>query len=151
MKRLRVGEWLAAAGGIALIVSLFTTWYSPLRPLLTDEPLSGFEAFTVIDVLLALFALLGIALAVLQATQDSPTLPVAAGVLTASLGIVAVLLVVFRLIDAPRDMYELDLGAWLGLAATLAITAGGWLSMGNEHVNGLPPDIEPELRPAPAP
>jgi hypothetical protein len=40
-------------------------------------------------------------------------------------------------------------GAWLGLAATLAVTAGGWLSMAAEYVRGLPPGPEPELRPAP--
>ncbi len=142
MRRLRAGEWLAALGGIALIVSLFSTWY---------EGTTGFAAFTVVDILLTALAALGIALAVLQATRDDPSLPVAAGVLTAALGIFGILLVLFRIVDQPGPEAISGIGAWLGLVATLAITAGGWLSIGNEHVKGLPPDIEPELRPAPAP
>jgi hypothetical protein len=125
LKRLRVGEWLAAAGGIALIVSLVI----------------GGTGSTVIDVLLAALAVVALALGVLQATQTSPAKPVAAGVLTVTFGAVGVLLVVIRLIVAGDD--------WLGLLATAAITAGGWLSIGNEHVRGLPPGPEPEVRPSP--
>ena len=40
-------------------------------------------------------------------------------------------------------------GAYLGLLATAALTAGAWLSLADEHVRGLPPGPEPELRPAP--
>ena len=40
-------------------------------------------------------------------------------------------------------------GAFLGLASTVAITVGGWLSVAAEYVRGLPPGLEPELRPSP--
>ena len=144
--RLRAGEWLAAAGGVALLGALFLPWYE-FRGLRA----TGFEALTVIDILLALLALLALSLAVLQATQDGPAMPVGAAVLTATLGKVGILLVLFRMIDEPgADYAELDIGAYLALVATLAITAGGWLSLMNEHVRGLPPDVEPELRPTPA-
>jgi hypothetical protein len=141
VRRLRAGEWLAAAGGVALVVSLESDWYGTR---------SAVSTFTVIDVLLALLAVLALVLAVLQATQDSPAKPVGAGVLTVTFGFVGVLLVLFRMIDAPSaDAGGLSWGAYLGLASTIAITAGGWLSIGNEHVRGLPPDLEPELRPRP--
>jgi hypothetical protein len=147
LERLRTGEWLAAGGGVALVVSLFLPWYG-----LGGADVSGFEAFTVIDLLLVLLALLAIALAVLQVTQDGPALPVGAAVLTAALGKIGTLLVLFRLIDEPgSSVLEVGVGAWLGLVATLAIVAGGWLSLANEHVRGLPPGPEPELRPTPAP
>jgi hypothetical protein len=147
IERLRAGEWLAAAGGVVLLVSLFLPWYG-----LGGLYVSGFEAFTVIDVLLALLAVLAIALAVLQATQDGPAMPVGAAVLTATLGKVGVLLVLFRIVDEPgADFVELRAGAYIALAATVAITAGGWRSLMNEHVRGLPPDVEPDLRPTPAP
>jgi uncharacterized membrane protein len=150
LRRLRAGEWLAAAGGIALIVSLLLPWYQPLLPIVPYDSLTGYQAFSVIDILLTLAALLGIALAVLQATQDSPAKPVAAGILTVVAGLLATLLVLFRLIDVPRhDELEAMPGAWLALIATIALTAGGWLSIANEHVRGLPPDLEPELRPSP--
>jgi drug/metabolite transporter (DMT)-like permease len=141
MRRLRAGEWLAAAGGVALVVSLGNDWYGSR---------SAVSTFTVIDVLLALLAVLAMTLAVLQAAQDSPAKPVGAGVLVVTFGLVGVLLVLYRMIDEPNaDAGSLSWGAYLGLASTLAITVGGWLSIANEHVPGLPPDREPELRPSP--
>jgi len=146
LRRLRFGEWLAVAGGIALIVSLLLPWYDG-----PAGPLTGYEALTIVDVLLTLVALLAIALGVLQATQDTPSKPVAAGVLSVVFGALAVLLVVFRLIDAPADGLEVRPSAWLGLVAAVAITVGGWRSLAAEYVRRLPPDLEPELRPTPAP
>lgn len=142
LRRLRFGEWLAVAGGIALIVSLLLPWY---------DGLTGYEALTIVDILLTLVALLAISLGVLQATQDSPSKPVAAAVLSVVFGALGVLLVVFRLIDAPADGLEVRPSAWLGLVAALAITVGGWRSLATEYVRGLPPDLEPELRATPAP
>ena len=126
LKRLRPGEWLATAGGVALIVSLFMKW---------DDGLS-----TVVGVLLGALAALAILLGVLQATRTSPAKPVAAGVLCIVFGFIGVLLV---LLSLPGP------GAFLGLAATVAITIGGWLSIAAEYVRGLPPGREPELRPSP--
>jgi hypothetical protein len=146
LRRLRFGDWLAVAGGVALIVSLALPWYDA-----PTEPLTGYEALTIIDVLLTLIALLGIALGVLQATQDTPAKPVGAAVLTIVFGALAVLLVLFRLIDSPANGLEVRPGAWLGLVAALAVTVGGWRSLAAEYVRGLPPDIEPDLRPTPAP
>jgi hypothetical protein len=146
LRRLRAGEWIALAGGIALVVSLALPWYDA-----PTEALTGFEALTIIDVLLTLIALLAIALGVLQATQDTPAKPVAFGILSVVFGALAVLLVAFRLIDSPADGLTVRPGAWLGLVAALAITVGGWRSIAAEYVRGLPPDLEPELRPTPAP
>lgn len=142
LRRLRAGEWLALAGAVLLVVSLFTTWY---------DDVSGFEALSVIDVLLVLVAAVAVALAILQATQTGPALAVAFGVLTVTTGVVGVLLVLFRLIDAPGELGGPATGAWLGLVGAVALTAGGWMSIANEHVGHLPPGPEPERRPAPAP
>jgi hypothetical protein len=145
LRRLRAGEWLAAAGGVALIVSLLLPWYGAPP----DDSRTGFEALSIVDVLLVLVALVALALAVLQATQDGPAKPIAAGVLSVPAGLLATLLVAFRLIDAPADALEVRAGVWLALVAALAIVAGAWLSIATERVRGLPPDIEPELRPSP--
>jgi hypothetical protein len=146
LRRLRAGEWIAAAGGIVLIASLLLPWYEG-----PTETLTGYQALSVIDILLTLIALLGIALAVLQVTQDAPAKPVGAGILTIVFGALGVLLVVFRLIDSPDDGFEVRAGAWLGLVAVIGLTVGGWRSLAAEYVRGLPPDPEPELRPTPAP
>jgi hypothetical protein len=145
LRRLRAGEWLAGAGGILLIVSLFLPWYEAAKPV------TGFEALSVIDILLALLALLALALPVLQATQDAPNKPVGAAVLGVVLGALGALLVVFRLIDSPADGLEVRPGAWVALAATVLITVAAWRSLAAEYVRGLPPDLEPELRATPAP
>jgi len=145
LRRLRAGEWLAVAGGVLLIVALLLPWYEG------TEPRTGFEALTVIDVLLLLLALLALGLPVLQATQDAPDKPVGAAVLTVVFGALGTLLVVFRLIDAPADGLEVRPGAWIALLATATVTAAAWRSLAAEYVRGLPPDLEPELRPTPAP
>jgi hypothetical protein len=146
--RLRAGEWLAAAAAIAVPIALALPWYGARA---REETVTGFESFTVIDVLLLLAAAVALTLALLQATQDSPTLPVAFGVFTVVAGIIAVLLTLYRLVNepGPDEFIDVRLGAWLGLAATAALTAGGWLSIAKEHVRGLPPGPEPELRPSP--
>jgi hypothetical protein len=148
MRRLRAGEWLAAAGGVAVIVALALPWYGTRA---REQTLTGFEAFGVIDLLLVLLVALGLALAVLQATQDAPARPVAAGVLTVTFGLLGVLLVLYRLANEPGPDEFLDVraGAYLGLAAVAALAAGGWRSIATERVPGLPPGPEPELRPAP--
>ncbi len=154
LRRLRAGEWLAAAGGVALIVGLLLPWYDiggvdPGQDVRYPEA-NAFEATSIIAVLLAAIAVLAISLAVLQATQDRPAKPVAAGVLTVTFGSIGVLGVLFRIVDKPgREFVELRAGAWLALAAALAIVAGAWRSVASEYVRGLPPDPEPELRPAP--
>jgi hypothetical protein len=140
LRRLRAGEWLAAIAAVALVVSLLLPWY---------DDTSGFAALSVIDVLLVLIAAVAFTLAILQATQTTQALPVAFGVLTVVTGAIGVLLVLFRLIDMPGELSGVAAGAWLGLAATVALTAGGWMSIANEHVPHLPPGPEPELRPAP--
>jgi hypothetical protein len=126
VNRLRPGEWLAAAAGVVLIVSLF----------MADE-------FGVIGIVLVLVALVAFALFVLQATRISPALPVAFGVLTVTAGSIGTLLAVVLVIGDGGD------GAWLSLAAVVALTIGGWLSIRDERVRGLPAQPEPELRPGP--
>ena len=95
---------------------------------------SAWEYFGVLDVILALVALLAILLAGLAATQRSPALPVAASVLTAATGILAALLVLYRILDqpGPNDLVEVKLGAFLGFVCVLAVAAGGWEAMSED-------------------
>jgi hypothetical protein len=148
VKRLRLGEWLAALAGVGLVASLALEWYGVRA---REAAISGFAAFEVVDVLLVLVAATGVALAVAQATRDRPALPVALAVITVTAGLLGILLVLYRILNepGPDEFVDVRLGAYLGLLATLALTAGGWLSLADEHVPGLPPGPEPELRPAP--
>ncbi len=141
MGRVRDGEWLAAGGGVALLASLFLDWYGGR---------TAWQGLAVIDVLLALLALVPLALFAAQATRPSPAVPVALSVLTPLAGALAAVLIAARMIDRPDAAQGLHRGAWLALAAALVVVAGGWRSMRVERVPGvsLPPV---EALPAPPP
>lgn len=143
--RLRRGEWLALAAALLVLVSLFTTWYAT-----PAGDRSGWEALSVVDALLVVAALAGLALAVLTATRRSPSLPVAAAVITTAIAALAVLVVAYRLVQPPGDNagVDLQLGAFLGAAGALGLLAAGWLGMRDEtrgaaHAAGVPVQVRP--------
>jgi hypothetical protein len=139
MNRLRPADIVAGAGGLALLLALFLPWY---------EDLTAWQAFSVVDVLLALAALLAIALPVVTAVASGPAKPVAFAVLSSVGSILALLLVLWRLIDAPADGFGLRYGAWIGLAAALVMLGGCWGAMRDERTPGVAvPDVP--RRPAP--
>jgi hypothetical protein len=120
MQRLRLGEVVAAAGGMALLGLMWAPWY---------EGTNAWGAFAVIDVVLAVAALLGIAAAVLQATRKSPAWPVFVDVIGTVVAFVAVVLVVIRLLDAPGPRAW---GVFAGFVSCLAVLVGVWLALRTE-------------------
>jgi hypothetical protein len=162
MGRLRDGDLIAGAGAVALLAAMFLHWYGAagidVPPGATGyAPLSGAEAtawqaFDVLDVILALLALVPLALVVMQMTRRSPAVPVALSVLTWVAGMLAALLILYRIVNqpGPNDLVDVQAGAWLGLLAALVIAGGGWRSTRVERIPGAAqPPIE-DL-PAPAP
>ena len=111
---------LVALGAVVLLVSLFLDWYGFL---------AAWEAFEVVDVLLAALAIAAIVAAV------GLLLPGAAYVegrwLPAIVLAIAVL-VVAAILDPPPAAQDLtlEIGAWLGFAAELVMAAGAILSFG---------------------
>jgi hypothetical protein len=109
VNRVRPADVLAGIGGIVLLGSLWLKWYGfdagvllgPGRaPVLFGandgaHPLaiSGWEAFDVTDVLLAIAALLAIGIPVSTALARRPSKPVAFTVLSSVGGFIAILLV----------------------------------------------------------
>jgi hypothetical protein len=147
MGRVRDGEWIAGAGGVALLAAMFLHWYGagPFEA-------TAWQAFGVLDLVLALLALVPLGLVVTQATRSSPSIPVALSVLTALAGGLAGLLILYRIVNqpGPNDVVEVQAGAWLGFVAALVIAGGGWRSLRVEAIPGAPlPPVE-DL-PAPAP
>jgi hypothetical protein len=156
LTRLRPGELIAAAGGVALLVVMFLDWYAAGgttevggRDIEISVGFNAWEAFGITDILLALAALTAIGLAVITATRRSPALPVAASVITATVGILATLLVLYRILNqpGPNEFIEVELPAFLGFLCALAIAAGGWRSMRDEEWPDAP--METDVRPAP--
>src|SRR4051812_11013437 len=117
LRRLRAGEWLAAISGIALLVSLFLPWYGP-------RSVTGWEAMTAIDVLLAFVAASGVLVAVVTATQRVPAVPVALSALISLVGSAGVILVLIRVLHLPGWAGGREWGVWLGLAGAGGIVGG---------------------------
>jgi hypothetical protein len=152
LSRLRPGELIAAAGGVALLVVMFLKWYE-LQGAggIRSIGLTAWEAFSVTDLVLALAALAAIALAALTAARRSPAVPVAASVVTSTLGIVATVLLLYRILNqpGPNAFVEVKLGAFVGFLCTLALAAGAWRSMRDEAWPAAP--VETDVHPAPPP
>jgi hypothetical protein len=154
---MRRAEPVAGLGGLLLLVSLFLPWYGvELPPAVGDlepfgpEDVTAWQAFTVIDVLLAALGLLAIVVPVSSLLANGPAKPIAVAVLAGALGWIAVVLVIFRLVDSPTDGLELRYGAWVGLAAALIAWIGSWLALRDESTPGaVAPDVP--CRPAPPP
>ena len=147
MGRLRDGDWIAGAGAVALLGAMFLHWYGA-----GPFEVTAWQAFDVLDVVLVGLALVPLALVVTQATRRSPAIPVAFSVLTWGGGMVAALLILYRIVNqpGPNDLVDVQAGAWLGLLAALVVAGGGWRSTRNEAMPGMPQPPVEDL-PAPAP
>jgi hypothetical protein len=145
LRRLRSGELLALTGAVALAVMSFLPWYrSP------SGDLTAWDLFGVTDVLIVIAIVPALALAVVSVAERSPALPVAVEVWTSVLALPACAAIAIRLLDKPDHATSLRPASWLSLIAALAIFAGAWQSLRDEH-GGLYGPVEPEARPAPAP
>ena len=157
LTRLRAGELIAAAGGVALLVVMFLDWYAAggtTEVAGRDIEISvGFNAWQAFGdhrhPARADRRSRGIGLAVVTASRRSPALPVAASVITATVGAFATLLVFYRILNqpGPNEFIEVQIRAFLGFLCVLAIAAGGWLSMRDEQWPDAP--VATDVRPAP--
>ena len=130
-----IGALVAAIGGLLLIVSLALDWYGPL---------SGFNSFEFLDLLLVVLALATLA-----------TLAAALGLLHAPLrpgtplvvGVTALVIVASQLVNHPPVGIDVDpeTGAWLGLAGAALMVAGAILSTARIAIA-----VEPRSRATPA-
>ncbi len=145
--KLRRGEMIAAAGGIALLISMFfVDWYAGGADISTpfgdvSVNSAGFGPWdgqgftgTIADLVILAAALAAIGLAVVTATSRTVALPVAASALTATLGIAAVVMVLLRMVfqPGPNEFIELRFGIFLALISSAVIAYGGWEAMKEE-------------------
>lgn len=148
--RLNNGEKLAGVAATVLFVALFSPWYGWVD---YDGGFTAWQAFTWIDLLLFLTVVGGLGLAVLAGTERELALPVNEGLMVATVGAIALLLVLYRLVDPPGFAGELGVtalypdgfpsvqlkyGAWLGFVSLGGVAIGGMLSMGG------PAEVEPQ-------
>ena len=129
LRKERNGDWIALASGVVLVIALFLPWYEA-----GGESASGWQALTVIDVILLLCALMGIAQWFFTAQQSTPAVPLAIAGLGAWTGVLAVLLTLIRVIDAPAEGLGLQFGAFVALGASVGLFTGAWRALGDERI-----------------
>ena len=144
-----LGDWIAGSGGALLLVSLFLPWYDRCSGA-CDVPaahargdaISAWQAFSALDVALLLTALMGISLPLLAGLSRVAAVPIATAALTALVSMVAGVWVLVRVLELPGPDSAIERAAfsYVGLAATVGVVLGAWLSMRDEGFG---------LRPAP--
>jgi hypothetical protein len=143
--RLSTGELIAGASGLALIVVLFLPWYGVdvnIAGFAASGNASAWDALSFIDVLLFLVGLVAVAVPVARAADALPD-DVPGTVVLVAVGVVGLVLVLYRLIDVPgTDLktvggdsidFGRKIGVWLGLIATAGIAYGGWRANNEDH------------------
>jgi hypothetical protein len=133
--RLTPGDISAGVGAIVLLVSLWLPWYGisvDVAGFSASTDGSGWEVFSMIDILLFLISIVAIALVALKATGNLPA-DVPVPLVLVAIGALAVLLILYRLIDtpAPGDLPEQvdvsrKLGLFIGLIGAAGVAYGGW-------------------------
>jgi hypothetical protein len=130
LTRLGRGERIAGISAIALIlIMLIFDWYGPSGATQLGGT-NAWESYSFIDIILFITALAALGLVYLSASRQQLNLPVAGSALTVGLGVLSLILILFRIIDTPS--YDLPfggsiatdtkIGVWLGLIATAALT-----------------------------
>jgi hypothetical protein len=132
--RLTTGDIVAGVGGVVLLISLWLPWYEAsvsVAGFSASGSASGWESMGFIDILLFLIAIAVIALVAARATGQLPA-EVPAAVVLVGLGALAVLLVLYRIIDIPAedvpDQVDLSrkVGVFVALIGAAAAAYGGW-------------------------
>jgi hypothetical protein len=111
-------------GGLGLLLASFLPWYSS-----GGENATAWQAFSVVDVLMAAAAAAGLSVGLVVLFRVSVSYPVAGSTVTLFFGGIALVLIAYRLIDPPGDGLSREIGAWIGLVAAAGITVGGYLGI----------------------
>jgi hypothetical protein len=136
---------VAGIGGLALFVFLFFDWFGGAAEVtgsvvngtatLSHPGISGWDALTDLPgFLIILSGVAGMALAYLAASGQRVNIPVQRGAITALLGSLAVLLILWRMFAGSPT---LKIGIFLGLAAAIAIAAGALMALAEDGFQPL--------------
>jgi hypothetical protein len=135
---------VAGIGGVALFVFLFFDWVSAGAQItgvfggtttISHPGVSGWDYLTdAPGFVIILSGVSGIVLAYLAAAGQRVNLPFPRGAVTAYLGALAVLLILWRMFAGSPT---LKIGIFLGLAAAVAITAGAFMSLAEDGYSPL--------------
>lgn len=147
--RISFGEMVAGIAAAALFVFMLFPWYGASTQVrggkINGATANAWQAFTIIDLLLFLVVAVTIGLVLARAAGAIPaSLPAPAGLIVAGAGALAVLLILFRLINTPGEDVigfgaQVEVGRKFGIILSLiaagALTFGGYTAM-NERGDG---------------
>jgi hypothetical protein len=153
VKRIGLGEWLAAASGALLLLFMFLDWYAAKATAKVSLPggiqsatrsqtaccADAWEAFSVIDIVLLVCVLVAVGTIVLRAAGAYPAgAPFSSEALLLGAGAFASVLILYRIVSLP-DLNApttavpgvnitvetlRESGLWLGFLAALGMLAG---------------------------
>lgn len=144
LDRMSTGEKIADASAVLLFIFMFFEWFS--IDVSGGEGLfsisggaNAWESFDLIDIILLVAVVAAVAVAVVRLTDALFEPSISLNAIVAVLGGVAVLLILYRIIDPPNfgaDVPGVDIspsiGAFLGLIAAAGIAYGGYRAMQEE-------------------
>jgi uncharacterized membrane protein YhaH (DUF805 family) len=145
--RLSTGEKVSAVSAVLLFIFMFFDWFGakvegvPGFSGSIEAGGSAWDALDVIPIFLMLAIVAAIAVAVIRLTDADVEPPVSMNAIVAVLGGLAVLLILYRIVDPPGDGdalagvgvdITLKLGIFLGLLAAAGIAYGGYSAMQEE-------------------
>lgn len=148
--RIGFGEMVAGVSAVLLFVFMFLPWFGVSEDtggLQVSGNATAWQSFSFIDILLFLVIVATIGLAVARAAGAVPSdLPVSPGLIVAGAGALAVLLILFRLVNPPDGPEVIGasidvgrkIGIFFGLIAAAGITFGGYTAA-NERASGQAP------------
>jgi hypothetical protein len=153
--KLGVGEIVAGISGLALFVFMFLPWYGidSVSGFGVSADVSAWEAFSFVDVLLFLVAVVVVGLVIVQMAETTPDMPAPPAQIITVAGIVALVLILFRLIFTPGvDIGGVDIdvdlgrkiGVFLGLIAAAGIAYGGWRASNEAPAPSAPVTPDPQ-------
>lgn len=160
LDKLSIGEKIASASAIALFIFMFFDWFSAevsasngAFSASASEGGNAWDALDNIPIFLVIVIVVVLAVAALRLTDADFEPPFPASTAIAVLGLISVLLILYRIIDPPGDSgsignVSLDIspafGIFISLIAAAGITYGGYRAMQEEGVTlgsgaGSPP------------
>ena len=164
--RLRFAEKVAGVCALALLGFLFLDWFGATGvegsyrnarsgwtayAAVADPGLSGWDSLGWLALALCVLTVAaGLALPFVFGLVESPVLPLAAAIAAMLIGGLAVIALLVQVVAQPGqdEVVGVQSGWWLSLLAAAGVARGGFLSMRDEYLPGVPlADVE--LRPAP--
>lgn len=141
-------DLIAGVAGLVLLISLFLPWFGPSEALeeaikqadeisreaggqpveSPDVTENAWEAFSVVDLLLVVTALVGLRAGIASVASPGGRAAIGVTAVTAGLGTIASLLVLYRVVN-PIGEAGREYGLFVGLLAAIGVAVGGWLGL----------------------